>query len=330
MSTNLSPRHLQLRSDLFRRWKTGGLKVGDKIESQNEIIKFCDFSLITVTKTLKDLESEGIIRRQVGKGSFLVTTPWVESYWRVGFFYNRDVVGGGIFDNPFYTRLVIAIEKGVVSDGHEFILGSFTNKSMPTYIMDALDAVVLTGITNETDIASLSTTTSQVSLIEVLREGLPYNSFKIDFGTPFYEMFNKVRGKKLKYLYLDSVLKSAEQLSRRRTFKNAHKSIDPEAEVREISVNQESREETMALHSAIVDFQPDVICGYVHRDWRDLIWDWSNSKVEIYGFALDSTRSGFVVNTNDWMKQVLPSIYENLDNRQADITQHIYAATFNP
>ena len=58
---DLSPRHLQLREMLFRRWKTNGAKVGDRIESQNEIIKFCDFSLITVIKTLKDLEAEGVI-----------------------------------------------------------------------------------------------------------------------------------------------------------------------------------------------------------------------------------------------------------------------------
>ena len=97
---------------LFRRWKTNGVKIGDKIESQNEIVKFCEFSLITVIKTLKDLEAEGIIRRQVGKGSFLVKTPWTEAHHRIGFFYNRDIVGGGIFNNDFYTKLVVALRKG--------------------------------------------------------------------------------------------------------------------------------------------------------------------------------------------------------------------------
>ena len=128
MNIELSPRHLQLRDMLFRRWKTNGVKVGDKIESQNEIVKFCEFSLITVIKTLKDLEAEGVIRRQVGKGSFLVKKPWTEAHHRIGFFYNRDIVGGGIFNNDFYTKLVVAFEKSIVSDGHEFILGSFTHQ----------------------------------------------------------------------------------------------------------------------------------------------------------------------------------------------------------
>ena len=182
LTKNLSPRHLQLRATLFRRWKTRGLKPGARIESQNEIVKLSDFSLITVMKTLKDLEAEGVIHRQVGKGSYLVTTPWAELYWRIGFFYNRDIVGGGIFDNAFYTRMVVAIEKGVVSDGHEFVLGSFTHETMPINLWDALDAVILTGITDETNTLGLAETTSQVSLIDLFPDALPFHSFRLDFS----------------------------------------------------------------------------------------------------------------------------------------------------
>ena len=134
MKQSLAPRHLQLRELLLHRWKADGVQIGDRIESQNEIAKICDFSLITIVKTLKDLEADGIIRRQVGKGSFLVRTPWTEAHHRIGMFYNRDVVGGGIFNNDFYTRLVVGLEKAVVSDGHEFIMGSFTNAKMPMVV----------------------------------------------------------------------------------------------------------------------------------------------------------------------------------------------------
>ncbi len=331
LSKQLSPRHLQLRTTLFRRWKTRGLKAGDKIESQNEIIKFCDFSLITVIKTLKDLEADGIIRRQVGKGSFLVDTPWAVAHWRIGFFYNRDIVGGGIFDNAFYTRMVIAIEKGVVSDGHEFILGSFTHNAMPTNIWDALDAVILTGITDETNIMSLRETTSQISLIDVLREAEGLHSFKLDFTSPFFDMFKKFQGQNLKYLYLDSEIASPEQSARRLAFEKTHSELDLNAETLIINVDQESgAQNTSALQTAIEEFQPDVVCGYVHRNWRDLIENWSQKNIRIYGFGLDSARPGFVVDSADWMGQVLPQIYENLANRQSDIVQHIYPATFKP
>ena len=45
MTKLLLSRHLQLRNTLFKHWKTKGLKKGEKIESQNDIKSFCDFSL---------------------------------------------------------------------------------------------------------------------------------------------------------------------------------------------------------------------------------------------------------------------------------------------
>jgi hypothetical protein len=331
LNKDLSPRHLQLRSTLLRRWKTKGLEPGDKIESQNEIIKFCDFSLITVMKTLRDLEAEGIIRRQVGKGSYLVKTPWAEAHWRIGFFYNRDIVGGGIFGNPFYTRLVIAIEKGVVSDGHEFVLGSFTHQAMPTNLWDALDAVVLTGITAQSNTDGLAQTTSQVSLIDVFTDGLPLHSFRLDFASPFSDMFKTFRGQSFKYLYFDSEITSPEQAARHKGFVDAHSAIDPTTETSVFRVNQEQGvERTDALLAAITAFQPDVVCGYVHRDWRDLIESSQPKKTRVYGFALDSERPGFVVNSADWMDQLLPEIYEHLSNRQSAAVHNVYTAIFVP
>ncbi|MGJ8529858.1 hypothetical protein [Maritalea sp.] len=329
MNKDLSPRHLQLRSMLLRRWKTQGLGPGDKIESQNEIIKFCDYSLITVMKTLKDLEAEGVIRRQVGKGSYLVKTPWAEAHWRIGFFYNRDIVGGGIFDNAFYTRMVTAIEKGVVSDGHEFVLGSFTHGAMPTNLWDALDAVILTGITDKTNTGGLSETTSQISLIDLFTDDTLFHSFRLDFASLFVDMFKSFAGKSYRYLYLDSEILSGEQAARLEGFRNAHKEVDPTAKISVISVNQEvGAEDTDAMMDAIARFQPDVICGYLHRNWRNVIAAQYSEMTKVYGFALDSEKPGFVVQTSEWMGQVLPEIYEHLANRQSAVEHHVYPAKF--
>lgn len=329
MTRNPSPRHLQLRATLFRGWKTRGLETGARIESQNEIVKNCDFSLITVMKTLKDLEAEGIIRRQVGKGSYLLTTPWAEKHWRIGFFYNRDIVGGGIFDNAFYTRMVVAIEKGVISDGHEFVLGSFTHEAMPTNIWDALDAVILTGITDETKIHRLTETTSQVSLIDLFSDALPFHSYRLDFATPFMDMFKNFQGQSRKYLYLDSQILSREQAARRKGFHDAHQAIDPEAEISVITVNQEvGADDTDTLMDAVSQFKPDVVCGYVHRNWRDLIQTNYSQNTQVYGFSLDSEKPGFVVKTAEWMGQVLPEVYEHLANRQSARVHNVYPAKF--
>jgi hypothetical protein len=321
--TDLSPRHLQLRDTLFRRWKTNGVKVGDKIESQNEIVKFCEFSLITVIKTLKDLEAEGVIRRQVGRGSFLVKTPWTEAHHRVGLFYNRDIVGGGIFNNDFYTKLVVAFEKRVVSDGHEFILGSFTNKSMPIHLWDALDVVVLTGITKQTNIDKLQDTSSQVAIMDLVLEGLPYHAYRIDFEPAFQQMFRKVEGKKQKFLYLNSAIASSEQAARLAAFKRACAAANGPHELRVISVNQESGDPDN-LEQMVASYKPDVVCGYIHHSWIPLI----SGKAKVYPYALDSERSSFTVNSSEWMQQVLADIYANLEDRRPGAQVFSFPASF--
>ncbi len=318
-----SPRHLQLREMLFRRWKTSGVRVGDKIESQNEIVKFCDFSLITVIKTLKDLESEGIIRRQVGRGSFLVKTPWTAAHHRVGFFYNRDIVGGGIFNNDFYTKLVVSFEKNVVSDGHEFILGSFTHKSMPIHLWDALDVVVLTGITKQTNIDKLSETSSQVAIMDLVLEGLPYHSYRIDFEPAFRAMFKKHEGKKRKFLYLNSAISSSEQATRLAAFKRACAASGTAHELRIISVNQEIGDPD-ELDSVMASYKPDFVCGYVHHSWIPQL----SAKAKVYPYALDSDRPGFNVDSTEWMRQVLGDIYANLEERDGSAKFLAMPATF--
>lgn len=331
MNVDLTPRHLQLRDLLFRRWKTNGLKAGDKIESQNEITKFCDFSLITVIKTLKDLEAEGVIRRQVGRGSFLVETPWSEAHHRVGFFYNRNIVGGGIFDNEFYTRLVIALERGVVSDGHEFIMGSFTHDKMPISLWDRLDMVVLTGVTEQTDISPLSQTTSQISVLDAVIDLPGVHSYRLDYGPAFEQMFAHLGDQPHRVLYLDTVHVSSEQGARLAAFRAACAASDVAHTLHIATVDQENeRSDLSALEQTVTDFQPDLICGYMHHRWHGRMAEWQAKPVRIYPFGLDSRRPGFVVESGDWMKSVLPIIYEKLEDRPGAAEIHTFPAHFVP
>jgi DNA-binding Lrp family transcriptional regulator len=331
VNVELTPRHLQLRDLLLRRWKTKGLKTGDRIESQNEITKFCDFSLITVIKTLKDLEAEGVIRRQVGRGSFLVQAPWAAAHHRVGFFYNRDIVGGGIFNNEFYTRLVIALERGVVSDGHEFIMGSFTHEKMPVVLWDMLDMVVLTGVTKETDISALSQTTSQVSVLDAVVDAPGVHSYRLDYGPAFAEMFARLGTRPNRVLYLDTVHVSSEQAARLTAFKAACLGGDVVQTLRVTTVNQEDQlADISALEATIAEFQPDLICGYMHHRWHARMAECLAKPVRIYPFGLDSHRPGFVVESGDWMKSLLPELYQKLDDRGADNAVHTFPAHFVP
>lgn len=331
MNTELAPRHLQLRDLLFRRWKRNGIKVGDKIESQNQIIKFCDFSLITVIKTLKDLEAEGVIRRQVGKGSYLVRAPWAEAYYRVGFFYNRDVVGGGIFNNSFYTKLVIAFEKRVVADGHSFIMGSFTHKKRPLEVWEALDIVVLTSITAETSTEFLEETTSQISVIDQTLPDGGVHSYRMDYHDAFADMFGHFADRPLKYLYLDSEIHSSEQESRRRSAQEAFEDSRSDNRFRVAKINQESEslEGFDKIETLAKSYAPDVVFGHISEAWRAPLQNLF-SEAKLYSFTLVEDVPGFHVDPDGWMASVMPTVYANFENRGAEGARHDFPARFRP
>ena len=328
MNKQLLSRHLQLRNMLFKHWKTKGLKKGDKIESQNDITKFCNFSLITIIKTLNDLQDEGIIYRKVGKGSYLNNAPWFTTHLRIGFFYNRDVVGGGIFHNNFYTKLVVSFEKKVIRDGNEFILGSFTHKKKPILLWDDLDAVVLTGITNKTYLKDLSNTSCLLSFIDVQNKSFSQSSYYIDFEKSFIEMFKKNNNKK-KFLYLDSKIESPERDTRTSAFKNAYKNYGNNNSLKIITVDQENEaDKTDELLKTIIDYKPQIVCGYIHSDWYQLINNISQNKIKIYAPLLDPGKSGFIVDSDIWMDQILPNIYLKLNDRNNIHQPKPYIAKF--
>jgi hypothetical protein len=56
-------------------------------------------------------------------------------------------------------------------------------------VWDALDVVVLAGITPETEIDKLPETSAQVAIIDLVIEDLPYHAYRIDFEPAFMEMF---------------------------------------------------------------------------------------------------------------------------------------------
>ena len=79
---------------------------------------------------------------------------------------------------------------------------------------------------------------------------------------------------------------------------------------------------------AILSFKPDIVCGYIHSDWYELIEKVSSEQVNIYSLLIDSNKQGFIVNSNNWMKEILPDIYSRLDNRKITNQPKPYTAVF--
>lgn len=311
------PRHLQLREVLFSRWKSLGLKKGDPIESQNEILSSCDFSLSTVIKTLRDMELDQIIERKVGLGSFLKQTPWQVSHLRIGFYYNRNNVGSGILSNPFYGPMLHAMEERILSKGNEFSFGSFTRDQFPIDLWNQLDVVILTGIIKDIQLDQFDIS-SILAFMDSEGQNDLGDSFALDF-TKAYDNFCKLIAKQnvQKILYIDSIHKTRQQEKRKETFIHFLKKNAPRTKFESCECDVEfGIHDTQKLIQAVKDFSPDLVCGYIHYLWHKVIHKAGGKHIKIYQTATQKKQSPcFYADMHAWVDWVLEKIGERVANR---------------
>ncbi len=73
------PLYAQIAEQLIAYIKGNGLKSGDPLPSQNELIKHYGVSTITVRIAMQRLETDGIIKRIRGKGTFVAEKKIIEN-----------------------------------------------------------------------------------------------------------------------------------------------------------------------------------------------------------------------------------------------------------
>lgn len=67
-------KYAQIENYLIDRIKSGKLKIGDQIETEEELAEQFGFSRMTVNKAMNNLVEKNYIRRTAGKGSFVEAT----------------------------------------------------------------------------------------------------------------------------------------------------------------------------------------------------------------------------------------------------------------
>jgi len=77
-SKGSKPLYIQIKDIYRNKIFAGEYKLGDRIESENEIQKIFDVSRITARQAVMDLEKEGMVKRHRGKGTFVIWQPGVE------------------------------------------------------------------------------------------------------------------------------------------------------------------------------------------------------------------------------------------------------------
>ncbi|ARO14899.1 hypothetical protein BVG79_01555 [Ketogulonicigenium robustum] len=302
------------------------MKVGDRIESQNEIAAM-GFSLVTVLRTLRDMEADDIIYRQVGRGSFLVRLPWAETYLRIGWFYNRDTVPNGIFSNPLYSHIVAALENTVVSDGHAFVLGSFTNRKMPLELWDRLDAVILFGIAPFSTSVALKGATSLIAAMDMIVGQDWTDSYTIDVQPAFEMMVHQLRGRPTRILYVDGMTQSehvSDRCARIHDFSN--RVALHEIEILAVDFDRDD-EAIAALLTKAARFRPDIVCGFLKEAWVAALAN-TNAQTKIYPVTAQPNTSGFAVDGHAWARVIADRLYACLADRTLPVMVLRFPANF--
>lgn len=120
---NPKPFYKQVGEDIINQINSGALKVGDKLQTQNELVKHYDVSLITIKRALSDLISEGILYARAGKGTFVAKQPQkidLSKHLTVAYVL-KDL------NNPFYQSMVSSMERYLSKNNCNLMLYSSDN-----------------------------------------------------------------------------------------------------------------------------------------------------------------------------------------------------------
>lgn len=291
MNSSRLPRHRQLREDLLRQWKYQRLQKGSKIAGQTELVASSGFSLVTVIKTLKDLETDGVIDRKVGIGSYILDPVWDTGSYQVGFYYNRDVVGGSILNNSFYGNLLQHLESTLLEEGHEFIYGSFSADTMVQENWKHLDALFLTGLTggpleSEIEVGAV------VAQLDAYGKAPLYDTFHLDVAPAFQRIIQQAKESAARHiLYVDSVHTDAQTKHRYKQFKATLRNLHPSATYEKIYCDTEHDLQAENLIKQIEKNPLDVVLGYIHPLWKKSILAQHKNTIRIYNFAAQGEES---------------------------------------
>jgi GntR family transcriptional regulator len=118
MVKNIDPKYLTISKEIIRRIETGELEAGDKVPSENELIKTYKISNTTARKSLLEVELKGWATRIKGKGTFVLNRSEDKHLTRVlGSFQNDlESFSNNLLKEGFAPRNII-LEKTILENG---------------------------------------------------------------------------------------------------------------------------------------------------------------------------------------------------------------------
>lgn len=72
---SMEPLYMQVKNHIISSIESGELKIGDKLMSENEMLKFYGVGRVTIRNALSELVAEGCLRKEQGLGTFVMAYP---------------------------------------------------------------------------------------------------------------------------------------------------------------------------------------------------------------------------------------------------------------
>lgn len=118
MTKNTIPKYLTISKEIIQRIESGELEAGDKVPSENELIKTYNISNTTARKSLLEVELKGWATRIKGKGTFVLNRSDDKHLTRVlGSFHNDlESFSNNLLKEGFIPRNII-LEKIILENG---------------------------------------------------------------------------------------------------------------------------------------------------------------------------------------------------------------------
>jgi len=118
MVKNINPKYLTISKEIINRIESGELEAGDKVPSENELIRTYKISNTTARKSLLEVELNGWATRIKGKGTFVLNRSEDKHLTRVlGSFQNDlESFSNNLVKEGFTPRNII-LEKTILENG---------------------------------------------------------------------------------------------------------------------------------------------------------------------------------------------------------------------
>jgi len=73
--TSYEPLYVQVKNHIISEIESGRIKIGDKLMSESEMLKFYGVGRVTIRAALSELVAEGCLRKEQGLGTFVMAYP---------------------------------------------------------------------------------------------------------------------------------------------------------------------------------------------------------------------------------------------------------------